>query len=180
MAHSQLPIQEEDVKTMKKIAEINTKQIKQIQSLASRIWPIVYSEIIPDEQIEYMLKMMYSAAKIQEDMDRGVLYYILSKDNKDIGYIAIEPNTPISGVLRLHKLYLDPHYHRQGLGKHMLNTIELIAKGLHLDAIELNVNRFNSAVKVYQKQGYEILYSENVPIGNGFLMEDYVMKKRII
>ena len=39
----------------------------------------------------------------------------------------------------------------------------------------LNVNRFNNAVQFYQHLGFRIVKEENIDIGNGYLMEDYVM-----
>jgi ribosomal protein S18 acetylase RimI-like enzyme len=38
------------------------------------------------------------------------------------------------------------------------------------------VNRDNPAIQFYQKFGFEIIDKEDIDIGNGFLMEDYVMK----
>ena len=40
----------------------------------------------------------------------------------------------------------------------------------------LNVNRFNTAVKFYKKQNFTISDTVDIEIGNGFLMEDYVME----
>ena len=41
--------------------------------------------------------------------------------------------------------------------------------------IELNVNKFNSAVKFYKHLGMRILLEEDFPIGNGFYKTDYIM-----
>lgn len=41
--------------------------------------------------------------------------------------------------------------------------------------IELNVNKFNSAVNFYKHLGMRILLEEDFPIGNGFYKTDYIM-----
>lgn len=45
-----------------------------------------------------------------------------------------------------------------------------------IEGLLLNVNRFNKAVEFYKAIGFNILFEENIEIGNGYLMEDYVMK----
>ena len=40
--------------------------------------------------------------------------------------------------------------------------------------IELNVNRFNDAVRVYEKLGFRRIREEKNDIGHGYYMDDYV------
>ena len=42
--------------------------------------------------------------------------------------------------------------------------------------LELNVNRENKAIGFYKKLGFTIIAEEDIPIGNGFFMNDYVMQ----
>ena len=56
---------------------------------------------------------------------------------------------------------------------------EQLAKENNSSYFILNVNRYNKATDFYIKLGFEISYEEDIDIGNGFLMEDYVMKKRL-
>jgi len=49
-----------------------------------------------------------------------------------------------------------------------------IEEGLH--AIELNVNRHNMAVQVYEKLGFHVIREEMNDIGNGYYMDDYVLR----
>jgi hypothetical protein len=43
----------------------------------------------------------------------------------------------------------------------------------------LNVNRFNKAVQFYQYLEFTIIKEENIDIGDGYLMEDYVMEQKL-
>ncbi|WP_338410828.1 hypothetical protein [uncultured Flavobacterium sp.] len=43
----------------------------------------------------------------------------------------------------------------------------------------LNVNRFNKAQYFYKKAGFKIAYQEDIEIGKGYLMQDFVMEKII-
>jgi hypothetical protein len=44
--------------------------------------------------------------------------------------------------------------------------------------MRLNVNKYNQrAIAVYQKKGFVQVAAEVVPIGGGYVMDDYVMEK---
>ena len=45
-----------------------------------------------------------------------------------------------------------------------------------IPAIELNVNRDNSAVRAYEKLGFQMIRTEKNDIGEGFFMDDFVFR----
>jgi hypothetical protein len=53
------------------------------------------------------------------------------------------------------------------------------AWNLKLNYNNSNVNRYNNALAFYQKLGYEILKEEDIDIGEGFFMNDFVMLKDV-
>lgn len=158
---------------------LETNDLKIVQELAFQIWPTAYGEILKKEQIEYMINKMYSLTSLEQQVQKGAAFYLLWENNIPIGFFSIENNNPVEKTLRLHKLYLHPNKQGNGYGKLMLQSIEKIGKEVGMEKINLNVNRFNNAVYVYQKQGYTIVLEEDVEIGNGYLMEDYQMEKSI-
>ena len=44
-------------------------------------------------------------------------------------------------------------------------------------ALFLNVNKYNNALHFYLKQGFFKIREEVIDIGNGYVMDDYVMEK---
>jgi ribosomal protein S18 acetylase RimI-like enzyme len=63
-----------------------------------------------------------------------------------------------------------------GIGKKLIEFVKKIANQSDMEGLLLNVNRFNKAVDFYKAIGFRVLYEENIDIGNGYLMEDFVMK----
>jgi diamine N-acetyltransferase len=63
----------------------DVKEIEKVASLAREIWTEHYTPIIGQEQVEYMLENFQSAGAIKEQIQTGVLYYLLSNLNR-IGY----------------------------------------------------------------------------------------------
>jgi GNAT superfamily N-acetyltransferase len=155
----------------------NKSEMQRLSELASEIWPITFSKILSTAQIDYMLNWMYAPEKLINQLDEGHTFFFLRNKNVEIGFCGLEENYPESGLMRIHKIYLKPEFHGMGLGKFMLEKIEELARSKNLKGLHLNVNRFNNAVQFYEKAGFETIKTEDIDIGNGFLMEDFVMQK---
>ena len=84
-----------------------------------------------------------------------------------------------SGNIRVNQLWVPPNQQGKGVGYKLIQKAIEIAKNLEQKNVFLNVNRFNQAVDFYKRVGFSILKEENIEIGNGFLMEDYVMQLSI-
>jgi GNAT superfamily N-acetyltransferase len=155
----------------------NKSEMNDLSILAREIWPITFKEILSIEQIEYMLEWMYNPEKLQKQMAAGHNFYFLTLDNEKIGFVGLEDHYPTQGLMRIHKIYLLPSFHGKGLGKFMLKQIEQIALDKKMIGLHLNVNRYNNVYNFYTYFGFETLKEEDIEIGEGFLMEDFVMQK---
>jgi len=80
---------------------------------------------------------------------------------------------------KLHKLYVLPFLQQKGAGKTLITEVENLAKSQGAKSLILNVNRNNNAVGFYQHLGYQIYDQGDYPIGAGFYMNDYKMRKAI-
>lgn len=154
------------------------KDIPLIQELARRSWENAYADILSGEQMEYMLQTMYAYQEILQHLENvNYHYYMILDEINDTydGFIGYE-NKYEEGTTKLHRIYLVPESKGKGLGK---KTLEFLAQKVSESGdqrIILNVNRDNSAKKFYESQGYKI-YGEGIfDIGNGFVMDDYLME----
>jgi GNAT superfamily N-acetyltransferase len=119
---------------------------------------------------------MYSIETLQQQMAKGHRFFVIKENQEPLGFIGIEANYPLQGQLKIHKLYVLPNLQGKGLGKRLIDFVAQLAKEQQLKLLTLNVNRFNKAVDFYTHIGFTIEFEENIEIGNGFLMEDYVME----
>jgi GNAT superfamily N-acetyltransferase len=76
----------------------------------------------------------------------------------------------------LHKIYLDPDQKSKGVGSQIIAFIKDFGFKAGVKHIELNVNKFNSAVQFYEKMGFFRAKELVLDIGNGYVMDDYVMQ----
>ncbi|HEY0680258.1 MAG TPA: GNAT family N-acetyltransferase [Chitinophagaceae bacterium] len=151
--------------------------INTIGYLAYQVWPSAYKEILNFEQLHYMLQHFYSPAALKEQMisKQHVFLIAETEDEEPVGfasYSKVEGDT-----FKLHKLYVLPATQGRNIGKSLLDVVEEECREAGAKKLILNVNRFNKAIKFYERLGYSILKEENVDIGNGVVQEDYVMGK---
>ena len=163
---------------MIKIQPANTKSDYEcISKLAHTIWHEYYISIISLEQIEYMLEKYNSVKSIEERVQVGVLFYCLAYNNEHVGYTAIENKTD---CLYISKLYVLKAHRGKKIAKAAMLFTESMAKAQNISAIKLNVNKYNTnAMLAYEKMGFVKTASTVEDIGNGFVMDDYLMIKKI-
>ena len=162
------------------ISEAGLNDIKIIQKITDITWAITYGEILSQTQLDYMLDLFYSnEALAQQIQNKEQLFYLISDSEATIGFIGIEHNYKNESVTKIHKIYLLPETQGKGIGKKVIDEIGKLALDNNSTALILNVNRFNTALGFYKKIGFEIKEEVDIEIGNGYLMEDYVMAKRL-
>ena len=161
------------------IREIALDEVSIIHDLAHIVWPPTFRDILSPDQINYMLNWMYSLDSLSEQITAGHTFFVLEESNQPIGFMGVEVDCPLEGVLKVHKLYVLPSYHGKGKGYELMNHAFKVAKEANCKYVTLNVNRFNNAVDFYTRVGFKIEKSEDIDIGNGYLMEDYVMTKAV-
>ena len=149
-----------------------------LAELAGRIWRQHYPGIISPEQIEYMLRKMYSLEVLRNEISfQGIHFYRLIDQGRFVGFASIGP-AHAAGAFKVHKLYLLPEVHGRGLGSRLLNHCESEARRLGATRLILAVNKQNSkAIAAYQRNGFQIAESVTTNIGEGFVMDDYIMTK---
>lgn len=164
---------------MVEIEQLSIDRIHLVNHLAHDIWPHTFKDILKREQINYMLDWMYDLSTLEEQVRIGHLYYAIKDYGRPVGFIGLEANFPDAGHLRIHKLYVLPEIQGKGLGRKLVNHAIDIAFDLDLDVLHLNVNRFNKSVDFYKHVGFKVVAEEDIEIGKGYLMEDYVMELRL-
>jgi GNAT superfamily N-acetyltransferase len=168
------------ISTNIKIIPATIKDIHVIQKLAYQIWPPTYSQILTKEQIEYMLDFLYSLKALEEQMENLRHKFIIACDlTQPVAFASYSfPFEP--SVCKLHKLYALPEQQGKGLGRLLIDHIIYEIKLLGAIALQLNVNRQNKAKNFYEHLGFSIIGEENIDIGNGYFMTDYIMELLLV
>jgi N-acetylglutamate synthase-like GNAT family acetyltransferase len=162
------------------IREAKKADIPAIYDLAVKTWKITYPSIISNEQIDYMIEKMYSKEKLNEVIEKKKFNFLLFEiENQLVGFCSIEHNYNNEAITRIHKLYVDPEVQGKKIGQQLLANTQVLAVKNNSNKLHLNVNKKNPAVNFYFKQDFSVEREEVLDIGNGFVMDDYVMIKEI-
>jgi GNAT superfamily N-acetyltransferase len=145
-----------------------------IRSVSERTWPSTYGHIISQDQIDFMLDWMYSDDSLADQFNKGHQFYIANLTGYDIGFCSVSKEE--GSAHKLNKLYVLPIAHGTGAGKALLNKAIEVAKSENSTSLFLQVNKHNNAYTFYLKNGFLKESEFKFDIGNGFFMDDYVMR----
>lgn len=151
---------------------VSIGEIEKVAGLAKIIWAKHYPSIIGQEQVDYMLKYMYDhESLLQQINEKGQQFYFIISNNETIGFISVTNKK--NGNWMLNKFYVLEEKAGNGTGTAVLEEIKKI---IQPKKILLTVNRKNyKSVNFYFKNGFKIDSLEEINIGNGFVMDDFVM-----
>ena len=152
--------------------------IPTIQQIAEETWRPTYGHILTEEQTLYMLDMMYAEEVLRKQIEGNVDFFMVEELGVAVGYFAIEQMEEKHA--KLHKIYLSSKKKSAGIGSAIIQFLKNWGMERGIQTIELNVNKYNSAVTFYEKMGFERLREMVLDIGQGYVMDDYVMQLRLL
>jgi diamine N-acetyltransferase len=163
-----------------RISAADDADFQPIARLAREIWYRHYPGIISVRQIDYMLDQRYRAEVMRRQIAGGRAWWDkLETASRLAGFASYETGER-NGDMKLDKLYVDQRFQGRGFGSALLRHVEAEARRHGCRRLYLQVNKNNrGAIAAYLRNGYAIAESVRVDIGNGFVMDDYVMAKEI-
>ena len=159
-----------------KLTALKIEQLPIVIDLTKKIWPVAYGEILSKAQLDYMIDKFYNETALRELMQKGHVFYLAQDDNeKYVGFVSYELNSEPNKT-KIHKIYVLPETQGTGLGRQFFELVKEKAIENNQNAIFLNVNKYNNAIHFYTKLGFVKVKDEIIDIGNGYVMDDYVME----
>lgn len=163
---------------MIEIIQATEESVGQIQQISREVWPVAYENIITPQQIEYMLDLMYSETSLRNQFAEGVTFLLALENKHAVGFAAYQEIRPLQ--YKLHKLYVLSTIQSKGVGKMLLQRVVDEVTCCSAVSIELQVNKKNDARFFYEKMGFAIDREDVFEIGNGFVMDDYIMLRKLV
>lgn len=158
------------------IKKVAVNQVSIIKDLAYKIWPNAYGKILSEEQMDYMLELIYSEESLKKQIEKKHQFYLVEDhDKKYLGFVSFEINCEPHKT-KIQKIYILPETQGKGIGKLLFEKVKVEAVKENQKTIFLNVNKFNKAQEFYSKLGFTITKEEIIDIGKGYVMDDYVME----
>ncbi|MBS7008524.1 GNAT family N-acetyltransferase [Anaerostipes sp.] len=151
------------------------EQIQALAELASEIWHEYFVSIISKEQIDYMVEKFQSYHALKKAIKEEQYTYFLGYDQGELaGFCGVKPD---GDRLFLSKLYLHKDQRGKGSSSILLKRALAFAAEHGKRAVYLTCNKYNqNSLEIYKAKGFKTIDSVKTDIGNGFIMDDYVMQ----
>lgn len=158
-------------------AAIDHAALARLSALAHIIWHEHYVPIIGHAQVEYMLAAGYSVDALASAQTHGSRFTLAVLDGRDCGYAGLSPDGSDPAVAWLDKLYVHADARGSGVGRALVVHAARQATALGADELWLRVNRDNAgSIAAYQRLGFTIERTDVKDIGDGYVMDDYLMR----
>lgn len=156
-----------------KLAE--EKDLTTITKLAQVIWNDHYVSIIGQQQVDYMLNKMYNHESLVEQLNvKKHQFYLIEHNNEIVGFISVSSENATNYFL--HKFYINQQKSNAGVGT---KTLNLLIETINPKSLILTVNRQNyKSINFYFKNQFKIDRVEDFDIGDGYVMNDFVMVRK--
>jgi GNAT superfamily N-acetyltransferase len=163
-----------------RIRPLARADIAPLVQLAREIWFAHYPGIISRAQIEYMLDERYAPAALQAELQSTTIWWDLALwEDRPVAFSSYLL-TERAHEMKLDKLYVHPHWQRHGLGRRLIDRASERARALGCSRLVLAVNKRNEhAIAAYRKHGFVVESAVVKDIGQGFVMDDYIMLREL-
>lgn len=166
------------------------EQQEKLAVMADEIWHEYWPRLIGAAQTDYMVERFQSPDAIKRDMaEHGYLYWFMEDANdaqgespgssRIMGYTGgrVEEETH---RFFISKIYLYKHERGRGYARETVEFYDALCRERGLCAMYLTVNKGNElGVRAYLGTGFQIVDSVETPIGEGFIMDDYIMERPV-
>lgn len=155
---------------------------QRLAALADEIWHECWPALIGDAQTDYMVENFQSLGAIERDLrEHAYEYWFLraEDDGRIVGYTGgrAEPET---NRYFISKVYLQAEERGKGFASQAIAFYERLCHERGLEAMYLTVNKHNDlGIRAYLGKGFETIDAVETDIGNGFVMDDFIMEKRV-
>lgn len=157
-----------------------------LANLTAQVFTATYGAQIPPEILQRYLTATASAVALAQNLRRPDTLYVGAWQHEQLiglsKLVAAAPNFPQAGdqPAELAKLYVDPHYHGQGVAAQLLQATFAAAGQLGYDRLWLCVWQENRrAVAFYRKWGFTVVGEMPVHV-ESVVFADWVMTRKVI
>ena len=151
-------------------------QIRETADLAKTIWTEHYTSLIGAAQVAYMIEKFQSVPAITTQIRQGYKYLLMQSCGISAGYAAVL-SEPKEKSLFLSKIYVEKSYRGRHFTSQTIAALKNICREEGLEKIWLTVNKRNhSSIAVYEHLGFVKVRDVVTDIGEGYVMDDYIME----
>ena len=157
------------------------EEVEALAHMAHHIWNEYWPALIGQAQTDYMVEKFQSLNAFRTDIaDNGYEYWFIMDDEGDtpriIGYTGGHTESETNRFF-ISKIYLLKEHRGRGIAAAVTRFYKQLCRDRGLAAMYLTVNKQNQmAIRAYEKQGFVTIDAVETDIGEGFVMDDFIME----
>lgn len=151
---------------------IRTEDYTLIQSLAKDIWQDHYVPMIGQMQVDYMLARFYSSSALAQQASEGQDFWLIMHEDKAQGYVGISPKG--EDEYFWNKFYIASALQGKGIGEQVFRLVLAQYPDWKTFRLQVNINNYKT-INFYFKMGFKIENRFILDIGDGYVMDDFLM-----
>ena len=156
------------------IVKIDESMISITSAFATRVFIEYYNDLIGKDQAEYMTGLFLSENAIKKLLVEGAIFKLVVENDTILGFYECKKEEE---RVFLSKLYVDQPYRNKGIGRFMFEDLKDYTRSCGLKKIYLTVNKYNTpSYNVYLHLGFKVIDAVKTDIGQGYIMDDYIME----
>lgn len=162
------------------------EEVERLAELAGSIWREYWPALIGEDQTEYMIEQFQSLEAIKRQMaHEGYEYWFITategegESGRIVGFTGGH-NEPETNRFFISKIYLLASERGHGFASKTIAFYEQLCRDRGFCAMYLTVNKGNElGTRAYLGKGFETIDAVETDIGCGYIMDDYIMEKKI-
>ncbi len=159
-----------------------------LAKIAGEIWRGYWPSIIGEAQTEYMIEQFQSFKAIKKYMakhDYEYWFLVATEGDEDdlkksiVGFTGGRSENDTNRFF-ISKIYLHPEARGHGYARCVIEFYKDLCFARGHGAMYLTVNKHNElGIRAYKGTGFETIDSVETNIGQGYIMDDYVMELKL-
>lgn len=127
-----------------------------IQAVARAAWEEAHTPIIGQSAVERFLDEHYNRETLQERLEAETVFLSAVDDRTVVGFAVAGPSEGDSSSFILGRLYVNPDRWGEGIGRRLLERVEVRTRQRGAERLRLGVMAENErAVGFYEAAGYQ-------------------------
>lgn len=150
-----------------------------LAKLADGIWHEYWPALIGSAQTDYMVEKFQSLEAIKRDMSENAYEYWILRDEEGrvLGFTGGH-DEPETQRFFISKIYLLAEQRGKGYARQTIEFYNQLCLDRGLHAMYLTVNKGNElGIRAYKGTGFTTIDAVETDIGEGFIMDDYIMER---
>ena len=131
-----------------------------IRNVARAAWHAAYSSMLEGDRIDRTVESWYAPERLIEDdiaPDERPLFVAVA-DGTVVGFAEAPPDGDDTGLAHLYRIYVDPDHWGQGIGRALLERIQMTLRERNFERLTVSVHADNEVgVAFYEAAGFERL-----------------------